>query len=135
MAHEETVVNEMKQVWKDVADILEKEGWFAGNESERSALGASEQAPVLLSLPSTKEPSYYRWLPAGVVTALVICFLATFLMVGSQQQKPKEQNLTTLREQMEKVQQQLKAQEDLLHAFQKEMREQIATLNKQLKDR
>jgi hypothetical protein len=101
-------MNETKQVWKDVAAILKESGWPESNkEGEAVPLRADEQTILLSSLPSRKEPWYYRWLPAGAVTALVICFLASFLIVGSHQGKPREQNLTALREQTEKLQQHL----------------------------
>ncbi len=105
-------MNETKQVWKDVAAILKESGWPESNKEEEAALKADEKAILFPSLPSRKEPAYISWLPAVAVTALVTCLLAFFFSVDSRQQKLNEQHLTVLREQMEKIQQQLKVLKD-----------------------
>lgn len=104
-------MNETKQAWKDVADILQKSGWLA-SENFDAAPSDSGCPSVLQPPPNKKEPAIYRWLPAAAVAALLVCFLAFFFSVSAQRKASDEKTSIVAREQIPQMEHQLKTLEE-----------------------
>lgn len=106
-------MNETKQVWKDVADILQKSGWPAQEEREGAAPAESGYDSGLPSRPRRNDSAFYHWLPAGAVTSVVVCFLALFFTTNFRRQ-PLDQNI------VEDMQRQLTQAQERLDALNQE---------------
>jgi septal ring factor EnvC (AmiA/AmiB activator) len=101
-------VNETKQVWKDVAAILQQGGWSVRDERENAAPESGSDAE-LPSLSRSQEPAFYRWLPAGAIMSIVVCFLALFLTTNFGRQPPEQKIVEDLRTQLAQAQARLDA--------------------------